>query len=518
MDRKVISYVVKYIPALLLGLILIMPIFTSLFSWLFNQDKSTSFSYLNSNTLLLIAKSFWLSFIVAILATIIGTACSFIVYKFHIKGSGAYFLLLLLPLLLSPYILAVAWKDLWFVIFGNITSVHPEAGVILVHTLIYFPLAMVITGSSLININYNIEEAALIITSLRRMVFKILLPLIRPALTTSFLLIFIFSLSDFSVPVFFGVHTFTVEIFTEFSAFYNHDAAIVQSLLLTVICLGLVLVESSYLSDAPFFAVGAKGSAFKKYALIKVKYPVHLFLWIIIFISIFLPATVLVYQSFSQSKILMYEAWQILRPAIFQSVKLAFTGAVIITIVGFIAGYLQVRKKSSFTITLLLICFILPSTVFGIALINFYNQPNTTFIYASLLIILIGYIGKFSFISSRIIGNGFKQIPASLNEAALIMGVKPLSRIRKILLPLLAPSVLSAFMLAFVLCLGELGTTIMVYPPGTDLMPVKIFTISANSSQSLTSSMTLISFGITLFFIILFYGISKMISKKYQNV
>ena len=82
-------------------------------------------------------------------------------------------------------------------------------------------------------------------------------------------------------------------------------------------------------------------------------------------------------------------------------------------------------------------------------------------------------MGKFSFIASRIIGNGIKQIPVSFEEAASIVGIRPVNRFFKISLPLLIPSLFAAFVLAFILCLGELGATMMVYPPGMELMPVK---------------------------------------------
>jgi len=138
-------------------------------------------------------------------------------------------------------------------------------------------------------------------------------------------------------------------------------------------------------------------------------------------------------------------------------------------------------------------------------------------IYASSIILLITYVGRFGFISTRIIGNGIKQIPVSLEEAARIIGIPPEKRFFSISIPLLLPSLFTAFVLSFVLCLGELGTTIMIYPPGTELMPVKIFTIAANAPLALTSSMTLISFGVTMFFILVFFLTGKVIFIKFKN-
>jgi ABC-type Fe3+ transport system permease subunit len=57
-----------------------------------------------------------------------------------------------------------------------------------------------------------------------------------------------------------------------------------------------------------------------------------------------------------------------------------------------------------------------------------------------------------------------------------------------------------------------LGTTIMIYPPGTELMPIKIFTIMANAPQALTSSMNLIVFLLTLVSILVFSLFFKLLN------
>src|SRR3546814_14641735 len=85
------------------------------------------------------------------------------------------------------------------------------------------------------------------------------------------------------------------------------------------------------------------------------------------------------------------------------------------------------------------------------------------------------------------------------------MGIPSWKIFVKINLPLLFPSLFAAFVLSFILSLGELGVTMLVYPPGTEQMPMKIFTISANAPQALTSSMTLISLAVTVFFIGVFF-------------
>ena len=516
MDRKVSNYIIQIVPSLLLFVLLALPFLLLVLQWLTGSDKMMIFSFFDGPNLHLIGKSLLISSIVAMLSTFIGTICGFLLYKLKFPFSGFYKLILLLPLLISPYIFAVAWKDGFFWLFGNAAAMYSEAGVIMVHTFVFFPFAMLITGSALSQIHSGYEEAGLMIISFRRMIISIILPLIRPAMTISFLLILIFSLSDFSVPAFFGVRTFTTEIFTQFSALYNFPLALGQSVLLLVICFFLLLAEARYLSDAPFFSVSLKGSLSKKYDAGKQKILVHGILWVLLITVLMIPVFILVVQSLSGRALFFAQALELMLPAAFQSIKLAFAGALLTTVIGLWSAYEKERRGHNFTNFLLLVTFIVPSTVMGIALIRYYNLPALNFIYGTSLILLIAYLGKFGFITSRIIGNGIKQIPVSFEEAASVLGIPSNKIFLNISLPLMIPSLFTAFVLAFILCLGELGVTMMVYPPGMELMPVKTFTISANAPEALTSSMTLVNLGVTVVLIVLFFVAGKWIFKKFQ--
>jgi iron(III) transport system permease protein len=223
--------------------------------------------------------------------------------------------------------------------------------------------------------------------------------------------------------------------------------------------------------------------------------------------------------SFKEGTSKFVQSFELLLPTFGSSIGLAFLGAMIIVFVGFTAAFYSARqrgkKEKSFD-WLLLIIFAIPSTIFGISLIKFYNQPMLDLIYSSYWIIIIAYVGKFSFISSKLIGNAIRQIPKSLEEAAIIQGISPFKRLITIWIPLVMPSLFISFMISFIFSLGELGTTIMIYPPGTEIMPIKVFTIMANAPQSLTSSMVLIVFSITLLIITSFFFMMQPFIKKYH--
>lgn len=242
----------------------------------------------------------------------------------------------------------------------------------------------------------------------------------------------------------------------------------------------------------------------------------HGIFWLLLIVVLLIPVFILTVQSLTGKTLFFARAWELVWPAAVQSVKLAVAGALLTTVIGLWVAYEKERRAHQFPNVLLLLTFIVPSTVLGIALIRYYNLPLLNFIYGTSLILLIIYVGKFGFITSRIIGNNIKQIPVSLGEAASVIGIPSKRIFLKILLPLMIPSLFTAFVLSFILCLGELGATVMVYPPGMELMPVKTFTISANAPQALTSSMTLINMGLTMLLILLFFIIGKWVFKKYQ--
>ena len=503
------SLLYKIILSLFLFFIVIPIIYT-----FFISLSPQNFSELNLNSFLLLAKSIFISIIIALLSTIWGTLLGFMINKTKVKFANFFKIVLLIPLFISPYILAVAWKDFLHFFVGNSSFLSSYFAVILVLVIVFTPLSMLIVGSALSNINAQIEESGLLITNFRKVIFKITIPLIKPALITSFVLIFIFSISEFSVPAFFGIKVFTTEIFTQFSAFYNHSLAILQSVFLIIICILLLFAEKKHIADAPFLSVGSKGTANKIYNL-KYKNTSLFFLFLWLFISVILPFVILFLQSFKSGISSFIDAFNLLLPTFGNSVFLSFSSALIIVFVGFISAYYSVkRKNNSFFDWFLLIIFAIPSTILGISFIKFYNQPALGFIYSSSAIIIIAYIGKFSFIASKLIANSLKQIPESLDETAQIIGISRISRIQKILLPAILPTIFVAFMISFIFSIGELGTTIMLYPPGTEIMPIKIFTISANATQSLTSSMTLIVFSFTLLLISSFYFIFRILDFK----
>jgi len=512
MNRKLL-YIISF---LLFSALIALPVVYTFISAFFNGDLYTNFSLLfTTEALNLLVKSVVLALSVAFLSTLIGGVLGFILKETKVIESRFFKVALLVPLFISPYILAVAWKDFFFFFFGNAHAITSVLGVVFVLSTVFAPLSMLIIASALKNIDGQLEEAGMVITNYKAVVFKIILPLIKPALMSSFVLVFIFAISEFSVPAFFGVKVMTTEIFTQFSAFYNHSLAILQSAVLVFICVFLLFSERKYIADAPFLSMGNKGHHQKGISANNGRLSSVLYGWL--FISVVLPFMMLFIQAFKGGMSPFIQAFDLLLPTFAHSIALAFFGGIFIAIIGFSVAYLSTQrpkaKSQKYFEGLLLLVFAIPSTILGISFIKFYNHPMLDVIYSSSIIIILAYVAKYSFIAAKLISNAIKQIPMSLDESAQMQGITYTKRLRNIWLPLLLPSLMASFMIGFVFSLGELGTTIMLYPPGTQIMPIKVFTIMANAPQALTSSMILIVFSVTLLTISSFYFLANKFIK-----
>jgi ABC-type Fe3+ transport system permease subunit len=516
MGGKLNINIIYYFAFTAFALFVVLPLFYMFASALSDDTFLPNLQLVDTSMLILLGKSTLFASLAGLFSTILGGTAGYILYFKNVNRGGFFKLMLLLPLFVSPYIFAVAWRDFSILTFGTSTFINSYTGLVLILTIVFSPLSMLVVGSAFSNIDTRLLESALLTVDYQKAVRKIILPLIKPAIISSFVLVFIFSISEFSVAAFLGVPTFTTEIFIQFSAFYNFSFAILQSLFLVLICVLLLLGESRYIADAPFLSLGGKGKRINKTQDAGSRS--ILFLSLMLLISVFLPLAILLWQSFRHGTAPFAKAFDLLKPAIANSVTLSAAAAIIILLTGFFAaarvfGRNGKHRRSAFD-WLLLIVFATPSIILGIGLIKFYNRPELNFVYSGVIILLIAYAGKFSFISAKLIGNAIGQIPVSLYEAAAVAGIPLYKQISKILLPLIMPSVFAAFVIAFILSFGELGTTIMLYPPGTEILPIKVFTLSANAPQSITSSMSLIVFLLMLLLVGSFYLIYKFFLKK----
>ena len=180
----------------------------------------------------------------------------------------------------------------------------------------------------------------------------------------------------------------------------------------------------------------------------------------------------------------------------------AAAAATAIVGVGVLLAYLierTGRRRRNVVDTVLLLLFAVPGTVLGVALIQTWNRPGLTYVYASVAIILIGVVAHYAPLASRLVGVSLQAIPMSLEEAARVgAGVGWTRMIRHVLLPILAPGLATTWALAFIFCLRDLDLAMTIHPPGIETLPIRLYTIMANTPGSVTAALAVIMIALTM--------------------
>jgi len=144
---------------------------------------------------------------------------------------------------------------------------------------------------------------------------------------------------------------------------------------------------------------------------------------------------------------------------------------------GTYAAYIVTRKRpaaAGVIDALLMIPIALPTVVIGLALLIAFHRPPLMLTGTPLIVALAHFLIVFPF-TYRSVAGVLEGLDPRYEEVATSLGAGEATTIVRIVVPLVAPGILSGFILSFALSMGELGATSMVYPPSFQTMPVAIF-------------------------------------------
>jgi len=147
------------------------------------------------------------------------------------------------------------------------------------------------------------------------------------------------------------------------------------------------------------------------------------------------------------------------------------------------------------------VVFFLPSAVpsvsVGLGLLVAFSQPPVLLNGTIAIVVLAHFI----LISAFTYGNvsaGLARLSPDYEDIAASLGARPAYLLRRVTLPLVAPYLIAAFSLSFAMSMGELGATVMVYPPGWVTLPVGIFALSDRGEVFAGAALTMMLVAVTL--------------------
>jgi 2-aminoethylphosphonate transport system permease protein len=138
-----------------------------------------------------------------------------------------------------------------------------------------------------------------------------------------------------------------------------------------------------------------------------------------------------------------------------------------------------------------------PSVSVGLGLLVAFSRPPLL-LNGTPVIVLIAHEVLVTAFAYGSVSAGLARLPAHYEQVAASLGARPGYVLWRVTLPLITPSLVAAAGLCFALSMGELGATIMVYPPDWVTLPVGIFALTDRGSVFDGSGLTVLLLAVTV--------------------
>jgi iron(III) transport system permease protein len=455
-----------------------------------------------------------------ILATILALVYAFITIRTDTPGRGVLSLLPYIDLITPALLSNVAWiyllhprvgiiNNFLQQVFGPETptlNIFSMPGMIFVTGMNTFSLVYLGISSSLKTMNPEFEDASRICgAGIRKTSLLVTLRLMMPAIFSMALLNFIIVLEVFETPSIIGVPA-NVPVFM--SVIYNYIAWRVPPLTghasaLAVILLTLVITLTTlyrrYTKRSEKYAViTGKGhnpnviylgrwrylTFFLVFSLALLLTAVPLFVVTVLSFKVFWDPNNIFGDLTIKNYLEVFEN-PVLTVSIINSTLFSIASATILTFLISTCTYISRRSKTrgaSVVESVSMLPQSYPGLILALGLLwGYISLPLG--IYGTPAILVIAYVTRFMPHITRIFSGVVIQIHQELEESARVCGSSPMSSIRRIVLPLLKPSLLSAWVYAFIVSFRELSASVLLVSPGTEVVSVFLWGLWINGED-----------------------------------
>lgn len=496
--------------------------FEAPFSQLFATLADSALLEMSGNTLLLGVGVMLLSAVIAIPLGVFRAL-------FKVPFALGFDVLLLVPFMIPPYIATLGW----------IMSLQPRGylqqlagfnlapwlfslgGMIFVMALNTFPIVYFAVSRTVEAVGARYADVGRVFgASPARAFFRITLPLATPGLAASMLLVFAAAIEEYGTPAALGARTGFQVLVTGIDLRVSDwpidlPGAAVLSLLLVIMSLGAFLLQRWILTRRSYVTTGSKPQAKDKRPLGRLTLPVVCLFALVAFVATGLPLLAILATAASKtisgglvpSNLGMRNFAAILDDsaggfrALTNSLALGISAALVTGFLGAIASYTAVKTRfrgRSLLDAMTVLPNALPGVVVAVGLILAWNLPGLPVTpYNTPLILLLAYCCILLPQPVRYTTAAFHQIGDNLEAAARVCGASAFTSFRRIMLPLIAPSLVTSMLLVFAVATRELVASILVAPVGMQTISIFIWKQFEQGSVPLGMAMAFIAILIT---------------------
>ncbi|OIS92926.1 ABC transporter permease [Brucella cytisi] len=486
---------------------------------------------------------------VGIIAAVLGTSMAWLVTAYDFRGRGVLEWALLLPLAVPTYIIAYAYLDILHPIgpvqgavrfvLGyesprqfRLPDVRSMTGCIILLGFVLYPYVYIPARAMFLTQSASLIEAARTLgVSRKGILWRVALPLARPAVAVGVSLALMETLNDVGAAEFLGVRTLTVSIYTTWITRSDLPGAAQLALALLFLVVALVSIER-WARRKQRFASNIRHS--RGFEPLKVRRGQAIWLFCLcsvpVVIGFLLPAIYLVVEAIKRIRFAGVSL-RLLGEA-FNTVALASIATALVLICGMFVAYavrLFPGSISRWSYRFSTMGYAAPGTVIAIGILvvaggfdHLFNQFTSHFFGYSAGLVLIGtgaaviyaYVVRFLAISAGGIDSGLERIPLSLDHASRTLGRGVTQTFCAVHLPLSRTAIVAAGLLVFVDCVKELPATLLLRPLNVETFATHLYGEAARGTYEEASIVALAIVVVGILPVILLARVGRRFGKR----
>lgn len=484
-----------------------------------------------------------------LLAMVIGTPLAWLLTRTDLPGRRLLHNVVTIPYILPSWTIALAW----LIVFKNprvggaigfveyLTGIrtpnwlaYGPIPIIIALGLHYFAFTYILVSGALASVDAQLEESGELLGAGRwRILRRITLPLVLPAMLSSFILTFSRSLGTFGTPVFLGrpvrYYTLATSLYGNLRQGFKSDAFILALVLIAMSAITVYMNQRIIGIRKSFVTIAGQGLHVRSTPLRRWKYPLVVVVAAFVAILVIAPLALIGWQSFmldendfslnnltlhwwvnpggnrryAEGEVGLLRNFLILG-ATKNSILLAALTAVCVGILGLFLGYAIVKGRGTWPSRMLeqlaFVPYLIPSIAFGAVYISMFAAPLGPIpaLYGTFALLVVVSVAKNMPFSSRAGVSSMLQVGGELEEAAIVAGASWFTRFRRVIIPLTRSGFFSGFLLTFISTIRELSLIVLLVTPATRVLPSVLFRYTEQGFTQFSSGIVVILVVITL--------------------
>ncbi|MBW1877090.1 MAG: iron ABC transporter permease [Deltaproteobacteria bacterium] len=454
---------------------------------------------LGARPLTLLGRSFGLALGASALATGIGFGAALWMASGHGPLRRAARATYLAPLLLPSHAAALTWvvllgqrsplRQVLEALTGTSVSPYGLGAAVLVLALTLFPVVVLFALARLDTLESALVESGRLFAADGRVWWKGVLPMALPSALTGGALVFCLALVDFGVPAMLQVPVYAMEIQAEFAQSGDPGRSTWTALPLLLLGVGFLLAALASARQTPVVGHPATRGSLHRLAV-----PKGLKVWMGIamafaVLSVGGPVAVLVIQAGSPAPVL--EAIRASHAELGLSLAVALAAGLLAALIALPVARRVAPPGNRSLLVLCLLPLAIPAPLIGIALVHLGAVPGLASLADTGAWLVLAHVCRLLPIALIALALDHRRIDPLLRDAAAVHAPSPLRRVLWVDLPLAGPGMVVAVAAVLVFSLGELGTTVLVAPPGYGTFSVKLFNLLHYGASEVAAGMVL---------------------------